>query len=56
MRQVLARIQDGSFAREFMEDSANGQKWLLEQRAEHAEAPIEQVGEGIRSMFSFARR
>ena len=56
MKIILARIQDGSFAREFMEDSANGQKWLLEQRAEHAEAPIEQVGEGIRSMFSFARR
>ncbi|MFR8300812.1 MAG: ketol-acid reductoisomerase, partial [Gordonibacter urolithinfaciens] len=56
MKIILARIQDGSFAREFMEDSQNGQKWLLEQRAEHAEAPIEQVGEGIRSMFSFARR
>ena len=28
MREILARIQDGSFAREFMDDCANGHKWL----------------------------
>lgn len=56
MRAILDRIQDGSFAHEFMADSRNGRQWLLEQRAEHAEAEIEQVGEGIRSMFTFVRR
>lgn len=56
MKNILARIQDGSFAHEFMEDSKNGQKWLLEQREEHANAPIEEVGANIRSMFSFIRR
>lgn len=56
MKHILGRIQDGSFAHEFMEDSQNGQKWLLEQRKEHAESEIEQVGAGIRSMFSFIRR
>ena len=38
MKTVLARIQDGSFAHEFMEDSKNGQKWLKEQRMEHGNA------------------
>ena len=56
MKGILARIQDGSFAHEFMEDSKNGQRWLLEQRKQHAEAEIEQVGESIRSMFSFVKR
>ena len=56
MKTILARIQDGSFAHEFMEDSKNGQKWLLEQRAEHGSAQIEEVGANIRSMFRFARR
>lgn len=56
MKTILARIQDGSFAHEFMEDSKNGQKWLLEQRVEHGNAPIEEVGANIRSMFSFIRR
>lgn len=54
MKTILARIQDGSFAREFMEDSKNKQAWLLEQRTSHAEAPIEEVGARIRSLFSFA--
>lgn len=56
MKAILGRIQDGSFAREFVEDSKNGQAWLKQQRAEHAEAQIEQVGADIRSMFSFIRR
>ena len=56
MKTVLARIQDGSFAHEFMEDSKNGQKWLKEQRMEHGNAQIEEVGANIRSMFSFVRR
>ena len=43
MKTVLARIQDGSFAHEFMEDSKNGQKWLKEQRMEHGNAQIEEV-------------
>lgn len=55
MKSILARIQDGTFAHEFMEDSQNGQKWLQEQRMEHGNAPIEEVGANIRSMFSFAR-
>ena len=32
MKEILARIQDGSFAQEFVDDCNNGHKWLLEQR------------------------
>ena len=39
-----------------MEDSRNGQKWLKEQREEHANAQIEKVGADIRSMFSWIKR
>lgn len=56
MKKILERIQDGSFAKEFMDDSRNGQKWLKEQREEHGNAQIEQVGAEIRSMFSWIKR
>lgn len=53
MRTILERIQDGTFAREFMDDSRKGQPWLKEQRKQHADAQIEQVGKEIRSLFSW---
>ena len=56
MKTILERIQNGEFAHEFMEDSRNGQKWLKEQREEHANAQIEKVGADIRSMFSWIKR
>ena len=55
MREILARIQDGSFAREFMADCADGHKWLLEQREAINAHEIEQTGERIRQMFSWTR-
>ena len=55
MKSILGRIQDGSFAHEFMEDARNGQAQLLERRCEHGNAPIEEIGAQIRSSFSFAR-
>ena len=56
MKQILARIQDGSFAQEFVDDCANGHKWLLEKREEINSHPIEQTGEKIRSMFSWIKK
>ena len=55
MKEILARIQDGSFARDFMDDCANGHAWLLEQRRKINEHEIERTGENIRSMFSWAK-
>ena len=56
MKQILARIQDGSFAAEFVDDCNNGHKWLLEQREAINEHPIEKTGEKIRSMFSWIKK
>ena len=56
MKEILARIQDGSFAQEFVDDCNNGHKWLLEQREAIDEHPIEKTGEKIRSMFSWIKK
>jgi ketol-acid reductoisomerase len=55
MKTILKRIQDGSFAKDFMDDCANGHKWLLEQREKMNEHPIEKTGEKVRSMFSWIK-
>ena len=56
MRQILNRIQNGEFAREFMDDCDNDHKWLEEQRAAHNEHLIEETGANIRSMFSWIKK
>ena len=55
MRQILARIQDGSFAQEFADDCNNGHKKLFEQREAINNHEIEVTGEKIRSMFSWIK-
>ncbi|HJJ92837.1 MAG TPA: ketol-acid reductoisomerase, partial [Methanocorpusculum sp.] len=55
MKEILERIQDGSFANEFMEDCKNGHARLLEQRAAINEHDIEKTGEKIRAMFSWIK-
>ncbi len=56
MRQILARIQDGSFAEEFVADCNDGHRWLFEQREAINSHPIEETGESIRSMFSWIKK
>lgn len=56
MKEILQRIQDGTFAKEFMDDCEKGSPWLYEQRKAHAEHEVEVVGEKIRSMFSWSKR
>ncbi|MDO4399743.1 MAG: ketol-acid reductoisomerase [Coriobacteriia bacterium] len=56
MKQILARVQDGSFAQEFVDDCNNGHKWLLEQREALNNHLIETTGEKIRSMFSWIKK
>jgi ketol-acid reductoisomerase len=53
MKEILARIQDGSFAKEFMDDCKNDHKWLIEQREAINNHQIEETGARIRSMFSW---
>lgn len=49
MKRLLAGIQDGSFAREWIAENASGKKKLLEFRTAEAETPIEQVGRELRA-------
>ena len=56
MKEILKRIQDCSFADEFIEDSKNGQKKLLANREAENASQIEEVGETLRSLFSWIQK
>ena len=52
MKQVLKDIQDGTFAKDWLlENRAGGRAHLMAMRRQHAEHPIEKVGEKLRSMM-----
>ncbi len=51
MKDALTHIQDGSFAKAFRDDYANGFKWFKQQRAENAGHPVEGVGKELRRMM-----
>jgi ketol-acid reductoisomerase len=51
MREALARIQDGSYARQFLEEGASGYPVMTRAREDMAEHPIEVVGEKLRAMM-----
>ncbi|WP_167203027.1 ketol-acid reductoisomerase [Actinomyces respiraculi] len=53
MKEVLADIQNGSFAQRFMDDQAAGGPEFKELRAKGEGHPIEKVGREVRSMFSW---
>ena len=55
MKKVLADIQDGSFAKEFLLDmsEAGGQVHFKAMRKLAAEHPAEKVGEEIRKLYSW---
>jgi ketol-acid reductoisomerase len=50
MRKVLAAIQDGSFAKEWIAEMDKGAPSLAEARAKLAQTEIEQVGKRLRSL------
>jgi ketol-acid reductoisomerase len=53
MKEVLARIQDGSFAREWIEENKNGGKNFARLREQAKQHPVEKVGEQLRAMMSW---
>ena len=55
MKKILADIQNGSFAREWMDESARGGQRFREMRAKAAEHLIEKVGAELRKMMAFKR-
>lgn len=53
MKEVLADIQDGTFAKRFMDDQAAGAPEFKELRAKGENHPIEKVGREVRAMFAW---
>ncbi|MCC5861982.1 MAG: ketol-acid reductoisomerase [Gammaproteobacteria bacterium] len=51
MKEALANIQNGSYAKRFVEEGANGYPEMNRHRKANAEHPIETVGAGLRSMM-----
>ena len=55
MRKVVADIQDGTFAREWIAENDEGRPRFNRLRKEDAEHPIESVGKELRDMMSFLK-
>ena len=53
MKAVLADIQNGSFAKRFMDDQLSGAKEFKELRAKGEAHPIEKVGRELRGLMSW---
>ena len=55
MRAALKRIQNGEFAKEWVEEYASGGKNFQRLREEEANHPVEKVGEDLRRMMSWIK-
>jgi ketol-acid reductoisomerase len=53
MKEILARIQDGTFAREWIAENRNGGKNFAALRASERQHQIEEVGARLRAMMSW---
>ena len=53
MERILAEIQNGSFAREWISENDEGRPRFNRLRAENAAHPIESIGKELRGMMSF---
>ena len=55
MRKILADIQSGEFAREWIAENRAGQENFMRMRAEQAGTQIEAVGKGLRSHMDWIK-
>jgi ketol-acid reductoisomerase len=55
MRRILGEIQDGTFARQLVDEFDGGQKDFTRYREELAENPIEKTGAKLRPMMSWLK-
>ncbi|HED06022.1 MAG TPA: ketol-acid reductoisomerase, partial [Ignavibacteria bacterium] len=53
MKTILAEIQSGQFAKEWLDEYNSGQHLMEKLRKENAEHPIEKVGANLRKMMSW---
>jgi ketol-acid reductoisomerase len=56
MRKILAEIQAGDFARQWIEENKTGRKRFLADREAARHQPIEEVGRELRSMMTFLKK
>ncbi len=55
MKKILKEIQDGSFAKEWMQENKTGRKKFLAQRAKAEKHEIEKVGAKLRKMMPWIK-
>ena len=55
MKQVLADIQSGKFAKTFRDDYASGFKWFKEQKEKDRTHPVEIVGKDLRRLMPWLK-
>lgn len=55
MKRILSDIQDGTFARNFVAECEAGKPEMTRIRQRDSQHPIEEVGKGLRAMFSWLK-
>jgi ketol-acid reductoisomerase len=53
MMGILQEIQDGTYARKWIEENKNGRPWFNQRRQQERSHMVEQVGKELRSMMPF---
>jgi ketol-acid reductoisomerase len=56
MKKILAEIQSGQFAREFVLENQAGKPMFTAMRRQESQHPIEEVGKDLRAMFSWLKK
>jgi len=56
MKQILAEIQNGTFAKQWIAENEAGRPNFKKMRADDAMHPIEAVGKSLREMMSFLQK
>jgi ketol-acid reductoisomerase len=56
MKQILAEVQSGEFAKQWIDENKKGRAEFLKMRSEAQNQPLEQVGEELRKMMSFLKK
>jgi len=56
MKKILAEIQSGDFARQWIEENRSGRKNFLAMRKAGQDQPIETVGRELREMMTFLKK
>ena len=53
MKKILTDIQEGKYAKDWIEENENGRPWFNKTRQSEQEIMLETVGAGLREMMPF---